>query len=72
MNAQMLFNQIMGGIDPMQALQRMGNVSPQAMTALNILQGKSSQQLQEIAMNMCKEQGTTPENVARSLGIKIR
>ena len=70
--SQMIFNQIMGGIDPVQALQKTGIMNPQTATALNILNGKSPQQLQEIATNMCRERGTTPQAVAQSLGIKIK
>lgn len=59
----------MNGGNPMQMLQQMGD--PRAMQALSMLQGKSPAQLQQMAMNMAKERGTTVEEVARSLGIQI-
>ena len=59
----------MSGGNPMNMLQQMGD--PRAMQALNMLQGKSPAQLQQMAMNMAKERGTTVEEVARSLGIQI-
>ena len=59
----------MSGGNPMNMLQQMGD--PRAMQALNMLQGKSPAQLQQMAMNMAKERGTTVEEVARCLGIQI-
>ena len=60
---------VMNGGNPMTMLQQMGD--PRAMRALNMLQGKSPAQLQQMAMNMARERGTTVEDVARSLGIQI-
>ena len=60
---------VMNGGNPMTMLQQMGN--PRAMQALNMLQGKSPAQLQQMAMNMARERGTTVEDVARSLGIQV-
>lgn len=42
---------------------------PRAARAMRIIQGKSGPQLQQIAENMCREQGITPADVARSLGL---
>lgn len=60
---------VMNGGNPMTMLQQMGD--PRAMQALNMLQGKSPAQLQQMAINMAQERGTTVEDVARSLGIQI-
>jgi len=60
---------VMNGGNPMGMLQKIGD--PRAMQALNMLQGKSPAQLQQMAMNMARERGTTVEEVARSLGIQI-
>lgn len=60
---------VMNGGNPMTMLQQMGD--PRAMQALNMLQGKSTAQLQQMAMNMARERGTTVEDVARSLGIQV-
>lgn len=60
---------VMSGGNPMSMLQQMGD--PRARQALGMLQGKSPQQLQQMAINMAQERGTTVEEVARSLGIQI-
>lgn len=57
-----------GGSVP-QMLQQMARQNPQAARAYNMIQGKSSAQLQQMAINMCKERGTSPEAVLRNLGL---
>ena len=57
------------GGNAMQMLQRMAAQNPQAAQAINLIQGKTPQQLQKIATNMAKERGTTPQEIARSLGL---
>ena len=51
-------------------LQQLASSNPQAAQALQLLSGKTPQQLQQIALNMARERGTTVEDVARQLGIK--
>ena len=57
------------GGNPMGMIQQMSQGNPQMAQAMQYIQGKSPQQLQQIAMNMAKERGTTVEQVARQLGI---
>ena len=57
------------GGDAMQMLQRMASQDPRAARALNPIQGKTTQQLQQISTNMARELGTTPQEIARSLGL---
>ena len=57
------------GGNAIQMLQRMASQNPQAAQAINLIQGKTPQQLQQIATNMAKERGTTPQEIARSLGL---
>ena len=57
------------GGNAIQMLQRMAAQNPQAAQAINMIQGKTPQQLQQIATNMAKERGTTPQEIARSLGL---
>lgn len=66
----MLINIAKSGGDPTQMLQRMANSNPQIGQACRMIQGKSPQQLQQIAMNMCRERGTTPEEVLKQLGVR--
>ena len=57
------------GGDAMQMLQRMASQDPRAARAFNLIHGKTPQQLQQIATNMASEIGTTPQEIARSLGL---
>lgn len=65
----LIINQVMQGIDPVTVLQRSGVMTPQVNAAINILNGKTPQQMQVIAENMCRERGITPQEVVRSLGL---
>lgn len=64
-----LANIARNGGNAIQMLQRMAAQNPQAAQAINLIQGKTPQQLQQIATNMAKERGTTPQEIARSLGL---
>ena len=64
-----LANIARNGGNAIQMLQRMAAQNPQASQAINMIQGKTQQQLQQIATNMAKERGTTPQEIARSLGL---
>lgn len=64
-----LANMARNGGNAMQMLQRMAAQNPQAAQAINMIRGKTPQQLQQIAINMAQEIGTTPQEIARSLGL---
>lgn len=64
-----LANIARNGGNAIQMLQRMAAQNPQAAQAINMIQGKTPQQLQQIATNMAQEIGTTPQEIARSLGL---
>ena len=64
-----LANIARNGGNAIQMLLRMAAQNPQAAQAINMIQGKTPQQLQQIATNMAKERGTTPQEIARSLGL---
>lgn len=57
------------GTDPMQALQQIAGRDPQMQMALNMLRGKSPQQLRQMAENMARERGTTVDAVINQLGL---
>lgn len=67
--AQMLL-MAKNGADPRQFLIQMAKNDPQAAQAERMLRGKSPAELQQMALNMCRERGTTPEAVLQQLGIK--
>lgn len=58
------------GNNPMQMIQQMAANNPQAAQAMKIMQGKSPEQLKQIATNMAKERGMTIEQVMQQLGIR--
>ena len=52
----------------MQIMQQQAMRNPQVKNAMSMLQGKSNKELQQMAMNMCRERNTTPEQVLRQMG----
>ena len=70
-----LFNSLLrnmqGGMNPNALLNQMARSDPRAAQALQMLQGKSSDQLRTMAENMARERGTSVEQIAQSLGIKL-
>ncbi len=59
------------GRDPMQILQGMAQRDPQISQLMRMMQGKSSNELRQMAQNMAAERGTSVEDIARQLGISI-
>lgn len=59
------------GRDPMQILQGMAQRDPQISQIMRMMQGKSSNELRQMAQNMAAERGTSVEDIARQLGISI-
>lgn len=61
----------MSGMHPAQYLQNMAGRNPMVTQAMNLIQGKTPEQLQQIADNMAKQRGTTVDEIARQYGIPI-
>ena len=57
------------GGDPMQMVRQMAGRDPRMRQFMQMVNGKSPLQLRQIAENMAKENGTTVEEIARTLGI---
>ena len=57
------------GGDPMQMVRQMAGQDPRMRAFLQMVNGKDPQQLRQMAENMCRERGTTVEDVARQLGL---
>lgn len=68
-NLMQMASLMKSGGNPMAMLQRMAASNPQAAQAMQIINGKSPEQLRQIAINMARERGTTPEQIAKSLGL---
>ena len=48
------------------------NTNPQARQAMQMLQGKSPQEQQQMFFNMCKEHGLDPRQFAGQFGINLK
>lgn len=71
-NPMMQLMQMMrGGGNPMQMIQQMAQNNPQMQQVLNSVQGKSPEQVREMAENLAKERGVKLEDVAKNLGISL-
>ena len=66
-----LLRNMQGGMNPNALLIQMARSDPRAAQALQMLQGKSQDQLRTMAENMARERGTSVEQIARSLGINL-
>lgn len=68
-SAGQIFNAYKQGGSPIQMMQQMAGSSPQISQALQIINGKNPQQLQQIAMNMARERGIDINQLAQGLGL---
>lgn len=67
---QLLITAAMNGGNVNQMINQMARNNPQMAQASRMISGKSPQQLQQMAINMCRERGIKPEDVLRQLGLK--
>lgn len=64
-----LINAACGGGNPDMLVQQLISQHPQREQIQQIIGGKSPDQLMQIAQNMCRERGTTMEQVLQQFGI---
>lgn len=62
---------IQGGMSPDAVLDQMSRSDPRLAQARDMLRGKNADQLRTMAQNMARERGTTVEEIARGLGLKL-
>lgn len=67
----MMLNAMQSGRNPALLLRQMASTNPQARQVMHLMNGKNAEQLRKIAENLAANQGTSVEDVARSLGISI-
>lgn len=65
---QLFVTALKNGGNPTALVNQMARNNPQMAQAARMISGKSPAQLQQMAVNMCKECGTTPEAVLKQLG----
>ena len=58
------------GRNPQMLMEQLARTNPQINQAMTMMQGKSPQEIRQMAENMCRERGTTPEQVMQMLGLK--
>lgn len=66
-----ILRHIQNGMSPQAVLGQLSRNDPRAAQALQMLQGKNADQLRQMAENMARERGTTVEQIAQSLGLKM-
>lgn len=62
---------LQAGKNPRAILNVLAQSDPQVNQIMQMMNGKTPEQLRQIANNMAAERGTTVEDVARQLGIQI-
>ena len=68
---QQIMQLLQAGQNPNAILRIMAQNNPQVRQVMQLFNGKTPQQLQQMAMNMAAERGTSVEDIARQLGITI-
>lgn len=66
-NPMMLMDAMRRGMNPMQFAQQMAMQDPRAQQAVNLLQGKTPEQVEQLARNMCREKGVDPDEMMRRM-----
>lgn len=66
-----MITMLRGGMNPQTMLANMAQNNPQVRQVMQMMQGKSPAELQQMAENMAAQRGTTVEDIARQLGITI-
>lgn len=64
-----LLNAMRNGGNPMQMMQQMSNRDPRIAQAMQMMQGKNPQQLEQMARSMAQERGIDLNQMIRQLGI---
>ena len=63
-----LMSAMRSGQNPMQLMQRMAMNDPRAAQAMQIIRGKSPQELQQIAQNLARERNIDLNELRRQFG----
>lgn len=66
-----MVNMARNGGNPMELIQQMAKSNPQVNQVMQMMNGKSPQQLRAMCENMCKERGTSLEQFTKQWGIPI-
>jgi len=59
------------GADPRALISQMAQQTPQAQIVMQMMQGKSGRDLEQLVRNVAKTRGVDLEGMARSMGLQI-
>lgn len=74
MNPISIMAQLQKSGNPMQLIQQMFGNDPKMQRAIAMVQGKSPQEVQQVALNLCQQRGIDINQViqqARQMGIQV-
>lgn len=71
MNPMQLIQMIQGGGNPMQLLSQMGRQNPVVGQVLQMTNGKTPNQMRDMAYRIAQERGIDLNQVAQSMGLKL-
>ena len=71
MNPMQLIQMIQGGGNPMQLLSQMGRQNPVVGQVLQMTNGKTPNQMRDMAYRIAQERGVDLNQVAQSMGLKL-
>lgn len=66
-----LMNMMRAGGNPQNLIQSFIQKNPNMQGAMPLIQGKSTDQLQQTFYNLCKEKGVDPQQVAQQFGVNL-
>lgn len=67
----MLMRAAQSGGNPMQIIGQLAGNNPQMKQGMSLIQGKSAQQLEQMARNMAQERGADVRQILSSMGIEL-
>lgn len=73
-NPMQMINMLTGSANPMQMLQQMFGKNPNYQRAMQMTQGKSPEQLQQIVSNLAKQRGMNTQDLQQmvsKMGFKL-
>lgn len=71
MNPLQMFNMLSKAKDPMALLQQMSSNNPQLKRVMEVVHGKSPQELRQYVENTAKTQGVDLSQLAQKLGLQL-
>jgi len=66
---QMIVQGMQRGVNPLNLMAQMAPQNPKVAQTLQMIRGKSPDQLRSMAQNMAQERGINPQDILRQLGL---